>query len=214
LIFPPPALTLHPKHATPNPKAPMHLRYINKQGISREIELTGEPIAIGRSRDAFIPLLDDKVSRSHCGIRLSDDGQFYVKDLNSRNGTYLNGERIEDSAPLKIGDKIRVGSTTFVFEQEKTAEAAEAAAAAVQGEMGAGKGYSTILREIVEDAAPAPAPAPAPAEAPAPAPAEAPAPKPNAARPAIRLGHSKPAASADGAAPAPGGKKKIVLKLK
>ena len=195
----------------------MHLRYINKQGISREIELTGEPIAIGRSRDAFIPLLDDKVSRAHCGIRLSDDGQFYLKDLNSRNGTYLNGERIEDSAPLKVGDRIRVGSTTFVFEQEKTAEAAEAAAAAVQGEMGAGKGYSTILREIVEDAAPAPAPEAAPAEeAPAPAPAEAPAPRANAGRPVIRLGSSaKPAApAADGAAPAPGGKKKIVLKLK
>ena len=65
----------------------MHLRYVNKLGIPKDIELTNEPLSIGRAREADIPLLDDKVSRIHCGIRLSD-GEFYLKDLKSRNGTY------------------------------------------------------------------------------------------------------------------------------
>lgn len=192
----------------------MQLRYINKQGISREIELTGEPVAIGRSREAFIPLLDDKVSRAHCGIRLSEDGRFYLKDLKSRNGTFVNDVRVEDSVPLNPGDRIRVGSTTFVFEQEGAADPA-AAVAQVQGEMGEGKGYSTILREIVEDI-PAPPPAAEAPAAPAPA-AEAPRP---AGRPAIKLGGIKkpaadpaPAAQPPAAAPATGGAKKITIRI-
>lgn len=180
----------------------MLLRYVNKQGVSREIELTGEPVAIGRSRDAFIPIRDDKVSRAHCGIRLSDDGHFYIKDLKSRNGTFVNGKRIDDSVPLNVGDKIRVGSTTFIFEQEKSTAATAAATAAVQGEMGAGKGYSTILREIVEDLPPTPAPTPAPTP-----------PKTNAGRPVIRIG-GKPKPTPETPTTTPSGKKKIVLKLK
>ena len=83
----------------------MHLRYVNKLGISKDIELTGEPLSIGRSREADIPLLDDKVSRVHCGIRLSD-GEFYLKDLKSRNGVFVNGQRVEDTVKLKVGDKV------------------------------------------------------------------------------------------------------------
>ena len=80
----------------------MHLRYINRLGITKDIKLTGEPISIGRSREADIPLLDDKVSRIHCGIRLSD-GEFYLKDLKARNGTFVNGKRVEDTLKLKAG---------------------------------------------------------------------------------------------------------------
>ena len=93
----------------------MHLRYVNKLGIPKDIKLTGEPLAIGRAREADIPLLDDKVSRIHCGIRLSA-GEFYLKDLKSRNGTYVNGQRVEDTIKLKVGDRIQVGSTVFVLD--------------------------------------------------------------------------------------------------
>ena len=86
----------------------MHLRYINKLGIPKDIELTGEPLSIGRSREADIPLLDDKVSRVHCGIRLSE-GEFYLKDLKSRNGTFVNGQRVEDTVKLKPGGRPEPG---------------------------------------------------------------------------------------------------------
>ena len=131
----------------------MHLRYVNKLGIPKDIELTGEPLSIGRSREADIPLLDDKVSRVHCGIRLSD-GEFYLKDLKSRNGTFVNGQRVEDTVKLQPGDRIQVGATVFVLEDASRQEESAKALGAVQNDMGDGKGYSTILKEIVEDIAP------------------------------------------------------------
>lgn len=161
----------------------MHLRYINKIGIPKDIELTVEPVSIGRSREADIPLLDDKVSRVHCGIRLSE-GKFYLKDLKSRNGTYVNGQRVEDTIEIKAGDRIQIGSTVFVMEAASNQEAAAQALGSVGNDMDEGKGYSTILKEIVEDIAPT-------AEAPAAAPAKA--------------ASAAPAAS--------GGKKKIIIKL-
>ncbi len=192
----------------------MHLRYINKLGIPKDIELTGEPLSIGRSREADIPLLDDKVSRVHCGIRLSD-GEFYLKDLKARNGTFVNGQRVEDTIKLKPGDRIQIGSTIFVMEAASTQENAAKGLDSVQGDMDDGKGYSTILKEIVEDlAAPAPVPAPAPAP-------EASAPK--TGRPAIKISapaikvSTPPKAEAPApAAPAPvdaQGRKKIIIKM-
>ncbi len=152
----------------------MHLRYVNKLGIPKDIELTGEPLSIGRSREADIPLLDDKVSRVHCGIRLSD-GEFYLKDLKSRNGVFVNGQRVDDTAKLKVGDRIQIGSTVFVLETATDKEDAQKALGNVQNEMDGGKGYTTILKEIVEDITPEAAP-------------EKAAPKP-AAKPAIKIAH-------------------------
>jgi predicted component of type VI protein secretion system len=190
----------------------MHLRYINKLGIPKDIELTGEPLSIGRSREADIPLLDDKVSRVHCGIRLSD-GEFYLKDIKSRNGTFVNGQRVEDTVKIKPGDRIQIGSTIFVMEAATSQEDAAKALGSVQDAMGDGKGYSTILKEIVEDMAAPEAPASAPA------PEEKPSPK--TGRPSIKISMTPkveppaPAASpAPAATPVPAaGKKKIVIKM-
>lgn len=142
----------------------MRLRYAKKDGTQMEFELGDRPITIGRSPEADVVVLDEKVSRVHCGIRLWD-GEFFIKDLKSRNGTTVNGQRVE-MAKLNPGDRIRVGSTAFLFEQEAGPQADDALKE-MQQAMADGKGYSTILQEIVEDIA-APAPESAPA-APAPA---------------------------------------------
>lgn len=202
----------------------MHIRYISKLGIPKDIEITSEPLLIGRSREADIPLLDDKVSRTHCGIRLSE-GRFYIKDLNSRNGVFLNGRRIEDTAEVKAGDRIQIGSTSFILEQTSPAEDAAKAIGAVGDSMDEGKGYSTILKEIVDDIVPTEGTAPKPEE-PAPAAPAAPAPAAPAAapaRPRIQLKGIAPkpaapapassAAPAAPASPAPAsGPKKIIIK--
>jgi pSer/pThr/pTyr-binding forkhead associated (FHA) protein len=188
----------------------MHLRYINKLGIPKDIELTGEPLSIGRSREADIPLLDDKVSRVHCGIRLSD-GDFYLKDLKARNGTFVNGQRVEDTVKLKAGDRIQIGSTVFVLESASSEENSAKGIASVQNSMDDGKGYTTILKEIVEDLTP-PAPPPAPAEEKA---------APKTGRPAIKISSpairisAPPKIEVPPPAPAPlppGGKAKIIIK--
>lgn len=127
----------------------MQLRYNKHDGSQAEFMLSEQPITIGRSPDADIVLLDEKASRIHCGIRLWD-GDFYVKDLKSKNGTWVNNERVE-VAKLKSGDTIRVGSTVFTFGQDASL-GADTAIHEIKGAMDLGKGYTTILREIVHDA--------------------------------------------------------------
>lgn len=77
-------------------------------------EFVGEVI-IGRSPSCQIPLEDSKVSRRHARIAL-EDGQARVSDLGSRNGTVVNGEKIETEAVLLPGDRVQVGDTTVLFE--------------------------------------------------------------------------------------------------
>jgi predicted component of type VI protein secretion system len=185
----------------------MYLRYVNKLGIPRDIELTGEPLSIGRSREADIPLLDEKVSRVHCGIRLSE-GEFYLKDLKSRNGTFVNGQRVEDTVKLKAGDRIQVGAVVFVLEAASEKANAAKGLASVQDAMADGKGYTTILKEIVEDM-----PAAAPAKAVS---AEPPPPRPTIQihHPAIKISTppEEPIPAPNSADTPPAGRKKIIIK--
>ena len=130
----------------------MRLYYRNKRGEQKSIELTEKPLTIGRSGDADVLILDEKASRVHCGIRFWD-GDFYIKDLKSKNGTFVNDKQI-DIHLLREGDKIRVGSSIFVYEAEEAPTGANTAVMKMQDEFDHGKGYSTILREIVDEAQP------------------------------------------------------------
>lgn len=69
---------------------------------------------IGRSPSAAVRLADPTVSRLHARIERRD-GQTYVEDLGSRNGTSLNGKPIPREALLEVGDRVRVGSADIVF---------------------------------------------------------------------------------------------------
>lgn len=112
-----------------------------------EFELGERPITIGRSPEADVVILDERTSRIHCGVRFWD-GDFYIKDLKSRNGTYVNNEQV-DVAKLQPGDQIQVGSIAMLFEQEPL-PGTNTAMSEMNDEMKQGKGYSTILREIVD----------------------------------------------------------------
>ncbi|MBX3365593.1 MAG: FHA domain-containing protein [Phycisphaeraceae bacterium] len=80
----------------------------------RKFELpANEPQLIGRSSEA-LPMTDNTVSRRHAELT-PDAGLWFIRDLSSQNGTYVNGHRIESRVALKPGDQIRVGSTLFVF---------------------------------------------------------------------------------------------------
>lgn len=72
-----------------------------------------EQVLIGRSSPQ-VPLTDQTVSRRHAELRRVEDG-WTIRDLNSANGTYLNGVRLQRSTRLKRGDQIRVGSTLLVY---------------------------------------------------------------------------------------------------
>ncbi len=72
-----------------------------------------EPQLLGRSSEA-LPLSDNTVSRRHAELT-PDAGEWYLRDLESQNGTYLNGSAIRERAQLKAGDQIRVGQTVMVY---------------------------------------------------------------------------------------------------
>ncbi len=75
-----------------------------------------EPQLIGRSSEA-LPITDSTVSRRHAELT-PDDGSWYLRDLDSANGTFVNGQRITIEAGrvrLAPGDQVRCGSTLFVF---------------------------------------------------------------------------------------------------
>lgn len=72
-----------------------------------------KPLILGRGQVADIRVSDEGISRQHARVRPSDDG-VEVEDLESTNGTFVNGARISGRAFLKDGDKIQLGSTTIL----------------------------------------------------------------------------------------------------
>lgn len=73
------------------------------------------PVMIGRGLDCTIVVDDGDVSRKHAEIFSKDDGVTWrVRDLTSANGSYINGERIED-AEIRDGDTLRLGTLHFEF---------------------------------------------------------------------------------------------------
>lgn len=80
---------------------------------SKAIELSNVETYIGRDMSNAVALNDLSVSRQHCVIKM-EGKVFTIFDLNSHNGTFVNGIPINERA-LKTGDKIEVGKSLFVF---------------------------------------------------------------------------------------------------
>jgi len=78
----------------------------------KNIPLRGPKFLIGRSDDCHLRAGSDLVSRHHCAI-IKGDTYVGVRDFGSRNGTYVNGERIGEEVELHSGDYIRVGPLEF-----------------------------------------------------------------------------------------------------
>ncbi|MDJ1371250.1 FHA domain-containing protein FhaB/FipA [Gulosibacter molinativorax] len=77
-----------------------------------EIELGTEPLSIGRARDADVCIQDDYTSTRHARL-LNWDGAWMLQDLDSTNGTFINGERVSQPVELRSGVPVRIGTTTF-----------------------------------------------------------------------------------------------------
>lgn len=93
----------------------------------RRLEVQGEAF-IGRSPSCTLALDDARVSRRHVRL-VVERGQARVADLGSRNGTLVNGERLEGEVVLLPGDRLQVGDSTMVFEPSAGAALSEAAPA-------------------------------------------------------------------------------------
>ncbi|WP_238397748.1 sigma 54-interacting transcriptional regulator [Anatilimnocola aggregata] len=74
---------------------------------------TDRPTRIGRGLDCDIVLSDPLASRVHAIVQFSD-GLWWIRDATSRNGTYLNGQKI-DEARLATDCRVKIGSTEFIY---------------------------------------------------------------------------------------------------
>ncbi|MEX2389960.1 MAG: ATP-binding protein [Phycisphaeraceae bacterium] len=94
-----------------------------------------EPQMIGRSSES-LPLTDQTISRRHAELT-PDEGKWFIRDLNSSNGTFVNGVRVRNRRELRPGDQIRTGTTLLVYGQDVArAEAPSAVRMADKGEIG------------------------------------------------------------------------------
>ena len=98
-----------------------YLKLINRYdvmqfGIKDSYNLVGD-VLIGRHRDNHIAMEDPFVSEIHAQITVEGD-TIYITDLGSKNGTFVNRERIEKKQKvlLKNGDRIKIGQSKFFLE--------------------------------------------------------------------------------------------------
>jgi hypothetical protein len=89
-----------------------------KDGSETSFPLIRDTYTLGRHRNNDIVISDPKVSSFHARIDRSQDGFSFV-DLKSRNGSYVNGRRLE-TARLKTGDEIRLGTAKLIYRIEFT----------------------------------------------------------------------------------------------
>ncbi len=77
--------------------------------------VSGSNWTLGRGEDNNFVIPDTWISRSHAMVQATDTGEFYVIDLGSRNGTFLNGRRVSVPALIRNGDRISLGQTDLEF---------------------------------------------------------------------------------------------------
>lgn len=86
--------------------------------LLQEFDLPSGDVVIGRAPDCHVTIEDPLISRHHAKIVVGEDAAA-LEDLQSRNGSRLNGERLRGTKPLKDGDRIRLGAQELLFYQVK-----------------------------------------------------------------------------------------------
>ena len=78
----------------------------------KEIAIAGNQFVIGRDEDCNLRPASPAISKKHCAVYYKD-GEPFVRDLGSTNGTFLNDQQVEGERALAEGDKVRVGPLDF-----------------------------------------------------------------------------------------------------
>ena len=168
--------TVHGVSAAPRPSGAPLASFLVRGGAlkGQRLSVKTPVVNIGRADYNDLVLPDESVSTTHAKLQRRE-GVWILVDLDSTNGTFIDGDQIKGEAPLVPGATVRLGDVSLVF--EPTDDGADVA-----------KGGGTrVMEQMVmsppPSARPAPPTRPPPAPAPAPAPAK-PAAKPAAAKPA------------------------------
>ena len=103
---------------SPKPLATLHI--VLRDGTVMERELMNQETRIGKGPHNDLILADGSVSGSHALISMDEKG-FLLTDLESRNGTFLNDQRLTAPQPLRHGDLIKMGHCTLTFRVKESA---------------------------------------------------------------------------------------------
>jgi pSer/pThr/pTyr-binding forkhead associated (FHA) protein len=88
------------------------LKVLTGRNAGQVVRVPVPKFLIGRSDDCHLRPHSDLISRHHCAI-LIDNGVVAIRDFNSKNGTFVNGEKVVGQTTLKTGDKVSVGQLVF-----------------------------------------------------------------------------------------------------
>jgi pSer/pThr/pTyr-binding forkhead associated (FHA) protein len=100
------------RHARPSRSNHPQLRVLEPAGLrGRAFALNGE-ITLGRAAGCQVPLDDAYASQVHARV-FERDGHWYVEDLGSTNGTYLNRRRVAGPMVIKRHDRLQIGNTVL-----------------------------------------------------------------------------------------------------
>jgi len=98
----------------------VRLKILHGSNAGKEVKIPVPKCLIGRGDECHIKPQSDAVSRKHCAI-ITTENEVIVRDLHSRNGTFVNGERVGEESVLLTGDMLRVGPLEFELIIEHTA---------------------------------------------------------------------------------------------
>lgn len=96
--------------------------HVLRQGHAPDTVHVRDGCLLGRGRDCDIVFDDASVSKAHARVHLAD-GAATIEDLDSTNGTLLNGRRLEGVAELRRGDRIGLGTNQIVYLGAPTTDA-------------------------------------------------------------------------------------------
>lgn len=99
-----------PRQTRPKRGAPSRLLVTEGALAGTSVTLGDAPVTMGRAPDSTLVLNDDYASNRHARL-FPRDGQWFVEDLGSTNGTYLARQKVTGPTPVPMGAPIRVGKT-------------------------------------------------------------------------------------------------------
>lgn len=95
------------------------LRVMQGAQAGREVIIPVAEFVIGRGEECHLRPRSDAISRRHCVIVVNDK-QVVLRDLGSKNGSYVNGQRVEGSCVVQPGDQLQIGPLQFELVVEHT----------------------------------------------------------------------------------------------
>lgn len=88
------------------------LRVLHGASVGKEFGIPTPKCVIGRHQACDLRPKSDAISRQHCAV-YARDGRVFVRDMKSRNGTFVNGQRVQADCEVQSGDRLQIGPLVF-----------------------------------------------------------------------------------------------------